>query len=244
MRAALAACALALLAPAVAPARPASGPREDIDQRFTTTRPHTPTGSLYSASFHAAGNPRGNPPYLRKMVFYPPRGQRYDTRVPARCTASDPVLQVAGPDACPPGSVIGGGEVRGIFYYPIAHSFTLDHYRHDATIVNGPNQQIVLVKAEGYAVARGYFRPDGSLEFNPQTCFPAAPVGKCADDYILQLKTVSNIRRYTKAVNGHVRSYTWTPPRCPARGYWATTVKFSWGNGAVDRVVTRQPCHS
>jgi hypothetical protein len=235
-------CALCALWPAAAAALPASGPREDVDQRFSTTRPGSATGASFTGSYHAAGNRRGNPPYLRRMIFYPPRGMRYDTGVPARCTAPDAVLQVLGPDACPAGSRVGGGTVDGIFYEPIGHSFVVDRYHHTVDVMNNANEQIILVKAEGYSVVRGRVRPDSSIEFNPPTCFPTPPTGQCVDDYILQLKSSTVLPAYKRTSNGFVRSYATTPPRCPAQRYWRTTVKFWWGNGAIDSVVTKPPC--
>src|SRR5439155_20973852 len=113
---------LALFA-ATASAEPASGPRETVDQSFTATQPGAPTGIRYSGKYHAAGDPSGMPPYLRRMVFHPPRGFRFDTSVPDRCTATDVELELRGPAACPPGSVIGQGTTEGIFQAPIAHSF-------------------------------------------------------------------------------------------------------------------------
>src|SRR5690349_9109297 len=87
-------CALTA-APALA--EPASGPRETVDQAYTTTAPGAPTGLGYSGTYHAAGDPQGNPPYMRKMVFYPPAGFRYDTGVPDQCTATDLQLEAQGP---------------------------------------------------------------------------------------------------------------------------------------------------
>ena len=234
----LASCALA---PAAAWARPASGPRETVDQRFSTPRPGTATGVSFSARFHSAGNHKGNPPYLRRMVIRPPKGFRYDTSAPARCSAPDVALQALGPDACPPASRIGTGSVTGIFYEPIRHDFIFDRYWHHVDVVNNTNEQIVLVHAEGYAVARGHLRPDGSIEFEPPTCFPTPPTG-CVDDYVRQLSSSSVIPAYTRKVGGRVRSYATTPPTCPASGQWATQVRLWWANGAVDSVVTKQPC--
>src|SRR4051794_3243056 len=69
-------CVLCALLPAGASARPVSGPRETVDQTFTTPRPHTPAGAAFSATYHAAGNPQGNPPFLKRMIFDLPRGMR------------------------------------------------------------------------------------------------------------------------------------------------------------------------
>jgi hypothetical protein len=228
------------LLPSAAAALPAKGPRQVIDQRYTSQRPHSATGASYSGVFHAKNNPKGNPPYLLRMVFYPPKGMRYDTSVPAKCKASDAELEAFGKAACPAASRLGGGRVEGIFYYPFTQSI-FDHYKHTVDVMNNTNEQVLLVNAEGSAVSRGHIRPDGSIDFHTQTCFPQPPTG-CATDYIRQLKAASSVARYTRSVNGRVRSYLTTPPKCPRSGYWRTTVKFWWKGGAVDSVVSKQPC--
>lgn len=228
--------------PACAVALPGHGPREDVDQRFTSQRPNSPTGASYSGVYHAAGNRNGNPPYLTKMVFIPPKGLRYDTSVPAKCTASDVELDARGKSACPPASRIGGGVAEGIFYVPINDTIVFDRYKHALDVMNNTNEQILLVNAEGSGVNRGHIRPDNSIVFTPQTCFPQPPTGTCVDDYILQLKTATTLARYTRSVNGRTRSYATTPPGCPASRRWRTTVKIWWSNGKVDSVVTKQPC--
>ncbi|MEA2376052.1 MAG: hypothetical protein QOD53_2515, partial [Thermoleophilaceae bacterium] len=159
-----------------------------------------------------------------------------------RCTASDLELEARGPDACPAGSRIGGGSVEGLFEEPVGHDFLVDHYKHTADVMNGAGQQIVLIKSEGYTVVRGRFRPDGSIEFVPTTCFPAPPAGGCADDYIRQLKASSLTPAYTRTSGGRVRSYATTPPRCPARRYWRMGVRFWWSDGSVDSLVNKEPC--
>lgn len=232
---------LLALSPGGALAQPGHGPREDIDQTFTSARPSTPTGVGWRGVYHAAGNRHGKPPYLRRMVFYPPKGMRLDTGVPARCTAPDAVLQVEGPAACPAGSQIAVGSTDGYIYDPIAQLVTIDRFHHTIYVMNGANEQIILVKAEGYAVVRGKVRPDGTQDFRLPTCFPEPPTG-CLTDHVLQTGSQTKLARYTRAVNGRVRSYATTPPRCPKSGYWRTRVRYWWKGGAVDTVVTKQRC--
>lgn len=227
---------------ASAAAQPASGPRETVGQRLTTTHTNTSTGFSFNAHYHAVGNKNAAPPPLRRMVFYVPPGMRYDTSVPARCTASDVELQVRGPAACPAGSRLGGGTVEGLFFVPFAHSILFDHYHHNVDVMNGANEQIVLVKSEGWTVVRGRIRPDNSIDYTPTTCFPASPTGKCADEYIIQLASSTVLAPYKRTVGGRVRSYATTPPKCPARGDWRSTVRFWWADGAVDSVVNKWPC--
>jgi hypothetical protein len=84
--------------------------------------------------------------------------------------------------------------------------------------------------------------PEGSRLGEPPTCFPSIPPGQCLDDHIIQLKTSTFLPPYTKTADGRVRSYATTPPKCPAKGHWRTTVQFSWADGSVDDVVTKQRC--
>jgi hypothetical protein len=179
---------------------------------------------------------------MRRMVVHAPRGMRYDTSVPKRCTASDAELQLRGPDACPPGSRIGRGNTEGIFEVPFSQGSEFHRYRHRMYLLNNTNEQIVLVESEGFSVIRGRIRRDGAVVFTPTTCFPSPPGGKCADDYIVQLGSTSNVRPYTRRIGGRLRSYATTPPRCPARGHWRSIVRFWWSDGSVDTVPTDQPC--
>ncbi|HEX8065485.1 MAG TPA: hypothetical protein VF520_03040 [Thermoleophilaceae bacterium] len=235
--------ALTAVCAAAAAAQPGTGPRETVDQGLTTTRPNAPTGFTFTGRYHAAGDPEGEPPFLRRMVFYPPRGLRYDTSVPERCTASDLELELQGAAACPEGSRIGGGTTEGVFYAPVADGVVFDRYTHTVDVMNNEDEQIVLVNSEGSTVVRGRLRPDGSLEFVTTTCFPSTkPMAECPDDYVLQLGSSTNLPPYTRTENGRVRSYATTPPTCPARGYWKSVIRFWWADGSEDAVATRQPC--
>src|SRR4051794_7288076 len=91
-------------------ADPGYGPRETVDQSFTTTQPGAATGLDFHGTYHAANDPNGEPPYLERMIFYPPAGQTFDTSVPGQCTASDAELSMSGPAACPADSRIGEGR--------------------------------------------------------------------------------------------------------------------------------------
>jgi hypothetical protein len=179
---------------------------------------------------------------MRRMIFYPPPGLRYDTSVPDRCSASDVELEVRGPAACPAGSRLGGGTTEGIFIDPVAHDFVVDRYKHTLDVLNNANEQILLVKSEGFTVVRGRIRPDGSMDFRPPTCFPAPPTGQCAANYVLQLGSSAFMPPYKRTSGGRVRSYATTPAKCPARGYWRTMIRFWWANGSADSVATKQPC--
>ena len=231
------AAAAALLLLCIAPtayAEPGSGPHETIDQTFTQSTPGTPTGLGWSSSYHAAGDPSSPPPPMNRMVFYPPAGFRYDTGALGQCTATDAELSLRGPAACPADSRLGEGTTEGLFLFPFAHDQVFDHFNHHLDVMNNANEQVLLVESEGWTVQRGKLNPDGSLEFNATTCFPASPTGQCPDDYIIQLGSRTTIPEHG--------GYATTPPTCPAEGYWTTTVRFWWADDTTESVDTHQPC--
>src|SRR4051812_40013078 len=64
--------------PAVAGAATASSPHADVEMTGTTTQPGTPVGTTFTATYHAAGDPNGDPPYMRKMKWLAHPGSPYD----------------------------------------------------------------------------------------------------------------------------------------------------------------------
>lgn len=230
----LAAASVCVCSPA-AVARPVSGPRETVDSRLSTSHVNASGGFHYVGTYHAAGNPGGDPPYMRKMRSFSPRGLRYDTSVPARCTASDLELAVRGAAACPPGSRVGGGTVRNSF---MGSQSTLH-----ADVFNNTNEQIILVSSPGLSsITRGHIYRDGSIEFAAPTCFPSTQFAACPVDDALQLGSDITVGPISKKTGGTVRNYMTTPPTCPASGKWQMPIRFWWADGTIDTVVSKQPC--
>jgi hypothetical protein len=216
-----------LLLASTAAAAPVSGPHETIDSKYTTTQPGASTGFHYTGHYHAAGDPSGDPPYMRKMISYAPPGMRFDTSAVERCTASDLELAVRGPAACPPGSRLGGGTADGDF---LGFRSTLT-----ADLFNNTDEQILVARTPQFAtVSRGAIHPDGSVEYASPTCFPALNPPGCPADDALQLGSDMSV-----APRG---GYMTTPPTCPASGRWETPIRFWWSDGSVDTVVTEQSC--
>jgi hypothetical protein len=222
---------------ASASAQPVSGPHETVDSRMTTTRPNTPTGFTYKGTYHAAGDRNGTPPYMRRMKSYSPPGLRYDTSVPARCTASDIELELRGAAACPAASRVGGGTTVGNFMGRFPSTLTIDAF-------NNTNEQVFVVSSPFVAsVARGKINPDGTVEFASPTCYPAlGQPPACPVDNALQVSSSVTVKPYVRSSHGRVRSYFTTPRKCPAAGYWKTPIRFWWADGSVDTVVTKQAC--
>jgi hypothetical protein len=215
--------------PAAAGAEPVDFAHGRVDHRYTTTLPGAPTGFSFTGTYHAANEPSGDPPYMRKMVFYPPAGMRYDTSVPERCTATDLQLQIQGPSACPADSRLGGGTARGKF---MGSESTLE-----VDLFNNAGEQVMLARSPIVAtVSRGRIGPDGTVEYATPTCYPA--IVTCPGDNALQIGSSVSTPAYTRGG----RSYTTTPPKCPKAGFWRSPIRFWWADGAEETVVTKQPC--
>ena len=224
---ALACAALAL--PASAAAEPVTFAHGTIDSGYTTTQPGAPTGMDYTGTYHAAGDPSGDPPYMRRMTSHPPAGYRYDTSVPERCTASDLQLQLEGPSACPEGSRLGGGTARA--------KFMGEENELEIEVFNNTGEQVMLVRSPIItSVARGKIGPDNSITFSSPTCFPSLVT--CPVDNALQLGSKVFFPAYVR----EGRAYTTTPAKCPKAGHWRTLVRFWWADGTEDAVTTKQPC--
>ena len=230
----LIACAAAW--PGAAAGEPASGPHETLDNQLTTTKPNAATGFTFKGRYHAAGDPSGNPPYMRKMIFYQPRGLRRDTSVPDRCSASDVELVLSGAAACPPGSRLGGGTTTGLFMETFPTEVEVE-------VFNNTDEQVMLARSPFVStVVRGRIHPDGSAEFASPTCYPSVPGAACPVDNVLQIESSISVAPYTRPAGRGVRSYMTTPPKCPKAGRWQSTVKLWWDDGSVDTVAIENPC--
>lgn len=221
-----------LLAAAPSQARPVAFRHGTLDDRFSTSKPGAPSGFTYRGSYHAAGNPKAPPPYMRRMTFYAARGVRYDTGAAPRCKASDTELAIRGPSACPPGSRLGGGTTVGVFMGEFPSTLKADFF-------NAPRQQIILVRSPVFAsVSRGHIANDMSVTYESPTCYPYLLPAPCPIDNALQVSTVMKVAR---AGTGS-RTVMRTPRTCPRSGRWTGAIRFWWKDGTTDLVHTRQRC--
>jgi hypothetical protein len=231
---ATAAAALLALGATPAAAEPTSFAHGTIEYQYTTTKPGTASGWKFDGRYHAAGDPSKDPPYMRRMTFYPPPGLRYDFAVAERCTASDLELQTRGSSACPAASNVASGVAYGKFMGQTSEL--------QVEVFNGDGQQVMVVSTPFMStVSRGRFAPDGSVTYESPTCYPALPPG-CPIDTALQTGSSVSGKPLTRVIDGARRSYMTTPPKCPKTGHWSGRVRFWWADGSEETVVTKQPC--
>jgi hypothetical protein len=217
--------------PACAGAERVSGPHGTVEMTGTTTQPGTPTGTTFTGTYHAAGDPSGDPPYMRRMKFIAHPGSRYDTSVPGQCKASDAEISLQGPAACPADSRLGAGSATGKFMGRTSSP--------DMAMFNNTDEVILIISTPGvYSISRGKIAADQSLTFEPPTCFPNVNVAGCPVDNALQLGSHMVLDPYVRDGRG----YLTTPPTCPESGYWENGMEFWWADGSHETMVMRLPC--
>jgi hypothetical protein len=230
--------AMAVLCPATASALPGSGPHETVDIRISTTHTNTSTALTYAATYHAANNPQGDPPSLRRLVIRADKGLRIDTTVRPECRATDAEFKNKGKAACAAASNIGSGFAK-------LKTLGLFTSRFDTTIFNAPRAQAEIVQSGGktFGVARTFFRNDGTAEGPVPTCITGGnPPDGCPTDELALLSQSLTTPAISTGHGAHRRNYLTTPKTCPRTRVWRTPVTLHYADGTVETVVTRQPC--
>ena len=219
-------------APATGIAGDAPEARQTIAVR-SNRRPGRPTGSELTITWRDPRDPSAQPPKARRFTIALPRGSRIDTTVPQRCEASDSELMAEGGDACPPGSVVGHGELvtdSGPGPFP--------RYTENAlTVFNGDEEQIVLAETENPPTrVVGHTRIEGRTFVSP---VPSFPPGVPPEQSFVAFKRLHLI--FNRVVRDGV-AYARTPRHCPRSRRWRTVLKVLYVDGVRGRAVGRGPC--
>ncbi|MEA2472611.1 MAG: hypothetical protein QOE06_526 [Thermoleophilaceae bacterium] len=230
---------LGLLWPAAPGATPASGPHETVDVFTSATLPSS-SGSLgYSARYHAAGDPEGDPPALRRLIIELPAGTRIDTTVPGRCTASEDEIRSAGEAACPASARVGTGQAT----VKIAG---LGVTTFDTVLYNAPDDLLELVMSGDRVLSVIHTYVHGTTLDGPvPTCLTGGnPPDGCPFDQLTLLSNHLEVQPVSTGRGRARRNYGTTPPSCPKSHRWRGLVRFFYGDGSVDSVPVAQPCRS
>ena len=171
------------------------------------------------------------------MTTVLPRGARFDTSVPAACTASDAELTAEGGAACPAGSAIGGGVITvdtglpgdgRIVTADVEFFNNTDEFIYVNTVRGTSARTIIRATVEG----RRTVTDAGMLPGTP-------PDGGAIDTVEIAVENAS------ATVDGVARNYITTPKRCRGRKddpHWTTRVVFTYADGVTQTVPTHTPC--
>ncbi|MGH2987890.1 MAG: calcium-binding protein [Solirubrobacterales bacterium] len=222
-----------LVAVAAAPAPATQGERQTFGLTFTTDRAAASTGFFEAIDYVNPDDAQAKALAVETVVVRLPTGTEVDTSVPEPCDAPDAVLIASGAVACPPDSVVGGGEVDLDTGVPGPGRLI----RSEVTLLNDDHQVIFLFEREGGGrfVSRAQVT-DASFT----TVVPPIPGGP--PDGFTAIDRVSLEVRPISAEPG--TNYITTPPSCPAGGAWSSTATFSYRDGISQAVGSPSPCRA
>jgi hypothetical protein len=197
---------------------------------FGKKRPGIGTGVFIDIDYVNPSNPGAKPNAVRRVTIQPAFGARFDTSVPALCTASDPQLMALGESACPPGSKVGEGLVTVDTGLPGPARFLTV----DVDFFNNSGQLIYLNTARGTA-ARTIIRAQAS-ESEIVTDAPLLP-GTPPDG-----GAIDTVKVHMPPLVRDGDAYVTTPPRCPRSRVWVNRMTFGYGDGVEQTVESSSPC--
>ena len=214
----------------------AEGSRQSAQLKFTRHHTGRPSGLRGHIDYVNPDDPNAKPPAVREVDITLARGARYDTSVPALCTASDPELMLLGAAACPDGSVVGQAAVTVDTGFPGPGRIV----NANIDFLNNTGQMIYVNTVQG-TQARTILRAtvhgrhnDLAASFLPGT----PPDGGAIDTVSLRQPGA------TRVIDGRRRGWVTTPSRCPARGFWINRIAFTYADGVTQTVKSRSRCEA
>jgi hypothetical protein len=229
--------ALALvLAGAASPALAHDGTRQIVASSFDERRPGTGTGSRLAIDYVNPDDPSAKAPAVQKVVIDFAEGATIDTSVPERCGASNGELTTQGPAACPPGSIVGGGEIDLDSGIPGPGRIL----QNDVTLINNQDELIILLESKSDPSSRVVAR---SVVKGGTITSEVSPVPGGPPDGFTAIKRVRlSLDRRSAGQGAGRKSYVTTPPSCPATGSWTNTVTFTYRDGVTQTARNSSPC--
>ncbi|WP_109506924.1 hypothetical protein [Nocardioides speluncae] len=211
-----------------------AGSYQAASLRFTTTKPGRPTGLAFRVDYVNPGDPSAKPPAVREVFEVLAEGARFDTRAPARCTASDAELMLQGAAACPAGSRVGTGYLRLDTGLPAPARYI----EADITFLNNIGE-LIFVNTDRLTGARVVVRAavTARTALSRAPFLPGTPPDGAAVDVARGFFPTKVTWR-----GGVRRSYVTTPGTCPRSRVWVNLVRFTYDDGTVQTVRTRNAC--
>ena len=226
---------IAALAPVgLTTAQGGDAPRQTASYELSQKRTGASTAEHFVFDYVNPVDPEAKPPAVKRVTTILPKGSRYDTTAPEQCTAGDAELMAAGGSACPEGSRIGGGVVTVDTGAPGPGRIVTA----DVEFFNNQDEFIYLNTVRD-TDARTVIRADveDRRTVTEAPMLPGIPPDGGAIDTVDV--TVDDVSR---EVDGEVRNYITTPPRCPKDRTWTARVRFVYGDGYSQTTATENPC--
>ena len=236
LRAGLVAAVLALT---VAPAAAQGAVRQTASADFTSEAVSEPTGLDLAIDYLPGGPDADSKPWaVKKVVTRLPEGTRIDSAAVPRCTASDLILMLRGPSACPAGSVIGGGRLSvdtGILDLDVGEPGPLRNIVFDVSLLNNTGQQIFVL------------RPISPVSLpTPFIVTRATVTGRTITSTVPPIPGLpppdafTAIKRVRLAINHRDSDYLTTPDTCS--GTWTSKLAFTYSDGITQHVSSTDSC--
>jgi hypothetical protein len=209
------------------------GSRQTATYTFTSTQPGLPTGFRFAVDWRNPADPSGKPFALKSLVIRFPEGSKFDTSVPARCTAIDAELYLEGAAACPADSQVASGSVLA------DTGSTAGFPRFVPNQVwefNNTGQVITLAESTNpptRAVGRATLTDQSFSSSN--TPFPGQPPPE-------PFTAFKSLRLSASPIVRDGRAYALTPPTCPDSGHWTIALTFGYFDGVTQTVYSHSPC--
>jgi hypothetical protein len=207
--------------------------RQSAAVSFVERKPGVATALAVDIDYVNPADPGAKPPAVRTIVLQLAEGARFDTSVPQRCAAPDPVLIVQGASACPAASRVGAGFLRIDTGLPSVARFL----EQDITFLNAEDELIFLFtnrQTGARLVSRAAI--NGGTATTNAPPLPGTPPDGGAIDVVRE-----RLNAMPGSTGSH-RGYVTTPPTCPSSGAWTNSIRFTYADGVSQMVKTRSPC--
>ena len=241
---------LAMAAVAIAATETSGTTVQNYDQKYSTKKPSTATGTTFSTSSSDDQNPRNKQP--KRVADFDitfPKGSKIDSKAVPQCKADEnDFAEADNPDsACPKGSKIGSGRVAARLPFSGTADLTGTVRAYNA---NKGLLLLVTIESPGAAqtlLLKPKWRGLKLMTDVPHTCLPPnQPSNGCRDANGQEQSVIlTNFELTTKVASSGKGSKKKTlitsPKTCPAGG-WPFQADIGYGDGSKLRIKTASAC--
>lgn len=210
------------------------GTRQTTRFVFDKQSPGSSAGLAIDIDYVNPDSPDAKAPAVQTVFETLAPGTHIDTTAPEQCRASDAQLSSQGAAACPPGSVVGSGEVDLDTGVPGPGRIV----KNKITQINNQDELILLFEQESGTRTPSRAKVEGRSITAQVPPIPGGP-----PDGFTAIKRVRLVLDAVTTGEGAARkSYITTPDLCPPGGAWTNTVEFTYRDGKTQLTRSSSPC--